>query len=92
MPTTRSASNGKKASSSKFVVTLGESGEEEPSSRLSDVGEVNDDLQVSKARFQRDRGVRTLSRAIFQLCSVESMISRRLRRTYFGKIGDLSKR
>jgi hypothetical protein len=48
MPRTRSASNAKKSSSSRVDATLGELGEE-PSSRLSDVGELNDDLQVCKA-------------------------------------------
>lgn len=46
MPTTRSASNNVKSpSSSRVDATLGELGEE-ASSRLSDVGEQNDDLQV----------------------------------------------
>lgn len=48
MPTTRSASGAKKASSSRVDAPLGESGEE-PGSRLSDVVEPNDDdLQVRK--------------------------------------------
>jgi hypothetical protein len=47
MPTTRSASNAKKASSSRVDASLRESGEE-PSSPLSDVDELidDDDLQV----------------------------------------------
>ncbi len=51
MPTTRSASNAKKASSSRVDTSLRESGEE-PSSPLSDVDELiddDDDLQVCKA-------------------------------------------
>ena len=59
MPTTRSASNAKKPSSSIVDATLGEPGEE-PSSTLSDVGEQHDDLQVCKIVVLDFRDVRWL--------------------------------
>jgi len=94
MPTTRSASTAKKSSlSAKIDASLGEPGEGS-GSRLSDVGELNDDMQVCLPHVTVH--LAGLSgkkfRAIFPHCDVGFRISRRLRKTCFVKTDDCNKK